>query len=345
MFSRESENLGRAPGQLYTLDMVSLSSHSPIIVCTKSFGAGDGISIRRARPLTNRVTEDNCIRDFAQVSVPRTAIWPSWHAHEFHEILLVRNGQTTHWDKNGERLLRRGDFAFIPPRASHSLRYDYDVTYSDVYLLPQWLMADLKLLWHEKGLVRHLLSHTLFEPEHAGVLVLRLTDKEVERCETEIEDMNQEYRERKHPNLAMLMGCFMKMLSIMNQAYLRDHVSADLSICGRIWKAVQLIEEAIEAGEELSLEKLAREAAMSRRNFTRGFRRVTGRSAAQYYRLRRFRLAQSLLMDTDRSVSEIALDLGFYGPAHFTKQFKEFAGVTPSDYRVRQAHLLENSSP
>ncbi|MBA4054162.1 MAG: hypothetical protein C0490_05570 [Marivirga sp.] len=44
--------------------------------------------------------------------------------------------------------------------------------------------------------------------------------------------------------------------------------------------------------------------------------------------------AKSLLWSTDRSVSEIAYDLGFEHPSHFTKLFKTRTGKSPKAFRI-----------
>jgi AraC-like DNA-binding protein len=45
--------------------------------------------------------------------------------------------------------------------------------------------------------------------------------------------------------------------------------------------------------------------------------------------------AKALLWGTERSISEIAYDLGFEHPSHFTKLFKNKTGVSPREFRNR----------
>jgi AraC-like DNA-binding protein len=48
----------------------------------------------------------------------------------------------------------------------------------------------------------------------------------------------------------------------------------------------------------------------------------------------RMRTALPLLEDPDILLTEIAYDLGYSHPAHFTRAFRRWAGVTPSEYRA-----------
>jgi len=45
-------------------------------------------------------------------------------------------------------------------------------------------------------------------------------------------------------------------------------------------------------------------------------------------------VAKERVFDRTRSVSEIAYELGFKYPQHFTRLFKQKTGVTPNDYRM-----------
>ncbi|HEY9046432.1 MAG TPA: helix-turn-helix transcriptional regulator, partial [Ohtaekwangia sp.] len=44
--------------------------------------------------------------------------------------------------------------------------------------------------------------------------------------------------------------------------------------------------------------------------------------------------AKSLLWSSDKSISEIAYELGFEHPSHFTKIFKTKMGVSPKEFRL-----------
>ena len=45
-------------------------------------------------------------------------------------------------------------------------------------------------------------------------------------------------------------------------------------------------------------------------------------------------VARESVFDMNKSVSEIAYELGFKYPQHFTRLFKQRVGVTPNDYRM-----------
>lgn len=63
-------------------------------------------------------------------------------------------------------------------------------------------------------------------------------------------------------------------------------------------------------------------------------KKETGRSAQEYIQSKLIDAAKEKLFDMNKSASEIAYELGFRYPQHFTRLFKQKAGVTPNDYRM-----------
>ena len=87
--------------------------------------------------------------------------------------------------------------------------------------------------------------------------------------------------------------------------------------------------------ERHSAEMLAEMAGLSVNHFERRFRKAFGSSPRQYLLRIRIENATQLLIETEKSVSEIALCCGFYDHAHFSRCFKRFMSVTPTEYRSR----------
>ncbi|MFC7431817.1 MULTISPECIES: GlxA family transcriptional regulator [unclassified Agrococcus] len=87
--------------------------------------------------------------------------------------------------------------------------------------------------------------------------------------------------------------------------------------------------------EELTVDRLASAALMSRRTFVRAFRASTGTTPASWVRSRRLDEARRLLEATDLSVAQIAASCGFGSPITLRQAFRAEFGSTPSDYRRR----------
>jgi AraC-like DNA-binding protein len=101
----------------------------------------------------------------------------------------------------------------------------------------------------------------------------------------------------------------------------------------RVTSAVRRIEA--HTYERLSLQELAREAAMSAYHFLRVFERVVGVTPGQYMLRMRLNRAAVLLRGSTLSVSRVAADSGFGDLSTFNRQFRRAMGMSPNAYRGR----------
>lgn len=85
--------------------------------------------------------------------------------------------------------------------------------------------------------------------------------------------------------------------------------------------------------QNISLEKIAAMARMTRSTFCRFFKRVTGKTLVEYVNNVRIGRACSLLTETDLSVSEICFQSGFSSLPYFNRRFLATKQTTPSAYR------------
>jgi AraC family transcriptional regulator len=84
---------------------------------------------------------------------------------------------------------------------------------------------------------------------------------------------------------------------------------------------------------ELDVAMLADIAALSPAHFARAFAATVGMTPFHYVMTRRLARARELLVGTRRSALDIALDVGFKSPSHFTARFRREFGLTPRDIR------------
>ena len=86
---------------------------------------------------------------------------------------------------------------------------------------------------------------------------------------------------------------------------------------------------------DLSVDMLASEMGMGRSQLYRKVKALTNFSPVELLRNLRLRQARELLTTTEKSISEIAYEVGFTAPAYFTKCYREMYGETPTDVRTR----------
>jgi transcriptional regulator GlxA family with amidase domain len=100
-----------------------------------------------------------------------------------------------------------------------------------------------------------------------------------------------------------------------------------------------------EYARPLDVEALASAAGLSRAHFIRSFRAAFGETPGRYLQRRRIERAMALLRQTDRSVTEICLDVGFSSLGTFSRTFGDVLGMSPSAYRERTRALARVHVP
>lgn len=83
----------------------------------------------------------------------------------------------------------------------------------------------------------------------------------------------------------------------------------------------------------ITLPELSRRFHIPLTTMKQSFKAVYGDSIGQYLRSYRMQKAMWLLQETDRSVTEIAGQVGYQNASKFTQVFQRFTGVAPSEYR------------
>lgn len=99
----------------------------------------------------------------------------------------------------------------------------------------------------------------------------------------------------------------------------------------RIRRAVNLIRVQPQVAHDV--DSLAKEAGLSRAHFYRLFERSTRMTPHVYLNLLRMEMAVKSVVHSDESLSAVSDNLGFSAPGHFSRFFRDHAGVNPSEFR------------
>ena len=111
--------------------------------------------------------------------------------------------------------------------------------------------------------------------------------------------------------------------------------STDLMAVGdaRVARALRFIQE--NSRRVIGVEEVARAASLSRRALGALFREHLGRTVGDEIHRRRVESITRLLVATNRSVAQIAQDIGFRSEKHLARYFQRRSGLTPREYRRR----------
>lgn len=113
------------------------------------------------------------------------------------------------------------------------------------------------------------------------------------------------------------------------------------------WEQIQITIDYIEnhISEDYNIETLSKMAALSPFYYQRLFKRLVKKPVIEYIKLRRMARATEDLLQEDKRILDIALDLGFSSHEHFTRTFKDTFGITPEAYRKNPVPFNKMTKP
>jgi len=84
-----------------------------------------------------------------------------------------------------------------------------------------------------------------------------------------------------------------------------------------------------------SIEQIANKMSVSQRYLSDTLKKETGKTTTEHLHLRLIDEAKNILLKPNKSISEVAYELGFEYPQYFSRLFKKKEGVSPTEYREK----------
>ncbi|MCL2013549.1 MAG: AraC family transcriptional regulator [Oscillospiraceae bacterium] len=115
-----------------------------------------------------------------------------------------------------------------------------------------------------------------------------------------------------------------------------------------IFRSLEFIENQI--SEKLTVKNIADNIYFSKHHYSRLFHEIVGDSVMRYVSRRKLTLAGKALLETDANIIDIAMDYGYNSREGFSRSFKAYMGVSPTEYRkygltyIKQNIIKERSS-
>lgn len=238
---------------------------------------------------------------------------------------LVRRGECYLRSADVEARLARGDFVFIEPARKHTLSSsapDGSAGTAETVLLCGYCKLDAPA------------GHPLVEALRSLTIVRA---DELERhawLKSTLEQLSAEYL-AETPGSEVVVD---RLTEVLLVELIRIHFSR--SETGGFIRALYdkpiaktLALMHAQPAEDWTLERLARQAAMSRSAYAARFKELVGQTMFEYLTAVRMQRAQTLLRDSGLSLTEIAARVGYTSRLAFSKAFKRLVGLTPSRYR------------
>ena len=246
--------------------------------------------------------------------------------HEEIEIKLFYEGSATLVVGNETVVANPGDVVIMNPYEFHST-----VKYGEEIGKYHILMVGLDFFENIKDAPD--LRHIFLGEKNA--LVTHITDNA--RLARILNDIVFEYTEKKQMYVQAINGLMLELFALLLRDY-KSEKTAELPSDKHmryyeiIYPAIQKIRT--DFAGRVSIDEFAEMCSISKYHFCRIFKAVTGISVLQYQTEYRLQIADALLKNTTKTVSEIAEICGFDDICYFSRCYKKHTGMSPKQKRA-----------
>ena len=85
----------------------------------------------------------------------------------------------------------------------------------------------------------------------------------------------------------------------------------------------------------MDLQQIAHQLLVSQHYLSDTLKKETGKTSTEHLQLYLIDEAKNILLDPNRTISEVAYELGFEYPPYFSRLFKKKEGISPTEYREK----------
>ena len=266
------------------------------------------------------------------------------HSHAEYEITIILAGHGTFTVGKGKHYdTHPGDVFLFRSNENHYMSViepGEDARTIGIHFLPQFIMSQSSNLFDIKFLAAFLNQDSTFENR------MPRNNPVVSTIVSLMEQMKGEYDQKLPDYEQMIKIMLLTILMSINRSYglsLNEDIShLTNKHFDMIAQSMKYIDEHI--AENLSLEKLADMANVSRSYYSRIFKIVNRIPPMDYIIRKRIDLAKVALQKTDLSILEIAYQCGFNNTANFNRAFRQRTGLVPSAFRkqARKVGYIED---
>ena len=269
---------------------------------------------------------DKGVRFFKMPIMPAHTMATQIQMHEDFEMIYVKTGSIIVNIDGIKQSLRPGDFAFFRSRGVHGI-YTENEAENDYYVLK--IMPKFFYNLTPKNSQKSVPNRFLI---YNTALKTFWTKEELEGSEI-LRNLNRLIEELENPGPITEITKILCGLNILEQIYLSDYTTfeslsdepnalLDIVAYINVWFAL-----------DLTAEDMAKRAHMNYAHFSRTFQRVTGKCFKDYLNFVRLNHAESLIVNTDMPITEVALKSGYSNASYFAALYKKAKGCSPTEQR------------
>ncbi len=245
------------------------------------------------------------------------------HIHPYYEIFYLVNGDCTFFINHDIYKLNKGDLVIVPEGELHKSTYPQR-GFSEQYCL---CFKDNNLEWLKDIIGGEIVNASL------KMGVISIPEKRRDYVEALMKKMLFESKEQDILSAAFIkIGLIELLLFIIRCQRFEQNVIKEIDVDNQL---MQQIATYIynNYNQKITLEHMADKFHISKSYLSKKFKSVTGFGFKEYLVNVRIKNACTLLLDTNKSITDIAFECGFNDSNYFGDAFRHVKGMSPNKYR------------
>lgn len=250
------------------------------------------------------------------------------HQHDFFEINIVTNGFGVHYVNNKRIDVRPGSVFFIPKNVFHGYVNLGELEIFHVILPDSFFEVYENLLSNASGYAK-LFDKSAAEHSSAKELTLDRT-RYLSILGNVKEILNFSKNDVTCNLLQSVSVCqlILKLCLYRKEKRIKEKNNLYVSL---IIDSIHYMEDNL--SRKITIDDICKKFYISKSTFIRVFTKYTCFSPIAYLTKLKIEKAKQLLLETENSVTDIALDCGFFDSSHLERYFKRYENTTPNYYR------------
>lgn len=253
-----------------------------------------------------------------------------WHWHDEVQYCLVIKGEVLFKVNKDSYVITEGNGIFINSRQVHTSKpvHSHSAIYYCFEFNPNMLCNDTN-----RGIYHSYILPIITDSKH-GATVLQQEHSRSKDILTSIKNV-KEILDHRVPTFEM--DLLIEIIKIWKNTFLDADLPKDSAPImtrenDRLRNILQFIHENYE--EELTLDLISKAVHLSRSECSRFFQKYTGQGLFQYITQYRIQKSLELLGDSQKSIADIAHEVGFKSQSYYTECFKKQLSMTPRQFRA-----------
>lgn len=170
---------------------------------------------------------------------------------------------------------------------------------------------------------------------------LHLSPKEEMQIESIVESMDLEYQNNQDEfSKEIIISQLNTLLKYANRFYQRQFLHRKELSNNLLDQFNQQLKKYFDSGQLQEtgiprIEQIAESLSVSQRYLSDTLKKETGKTSTEHMQLYLIDEAKNILLNPNKTISEVAFELGFEYPPYFSRLFKKKEGVSPTEYREK----------